>query len=212
MPGTTYHRDNLREDLLDAALAELREKGSGAFSIRNVASRCGVSHNAPYRHFDSKERLLDELAREGFSGLVKALERSVRPAAGQSRGGRAADRLVALLRAYLGFAEKNPELVDLMFSSEASIGSSPSEGGTCPAAEAFGILERCVADCQAEGSVASGASSGALALVAWSTIHGFSVLAKRGIVGAMGESRGGSRESTVRAVFDAMRALWGGGA
>ena len=57
-----YHHANLRKTLLDAAVALVGEVGPRAFTLREVARRAGVSHNAPYRHFSSKDELLTAVA------------------------------------------------------------------------------------------------------------------------------------------------------
>ena len=36
-------------------------EGLHSFSLRKVAAACGVSHAAPYSHFQSKEELLDAM-------------------------------------------------------------------------------------------------------------------------------------------------------
>lgn len=47
--------------LLDAGLEALRENGFEAMSLRDVASRAGVTHTTAYTYFTSKEHLLAEL-------------------------------------------------------------------------------------------------------------------------------------------------------
>src|SRR4029079_8364193 len=64
-----YHHGDLRRTLLDAALALVASQGVGALSLRELARKAGVSHAAPYRHFESREALLAALATEGFLGL-----------------------------------------------------------------------------------------------------------------------------------------------
>lgn len=56
--------------LLDVAEDLLEEGGVGALSLREVARRADVSHNAPYRHFASKDELLAALAASGFDKLA----------------------------------------------------------------------------------------------------------------------------------------------
>ena len=46
------------EAILDAAAALFAEKGPGATSIREVASRSGVNHGLVFRHFGAKEDLV----------------------------------------------------------------------------------------------------------------------------------------------------------
>jgi hypothetical protein len=49
-----YHHGNLRPELLKAALRLIRETGSQGFTLREVARRAGVSHNAPYRRLEKR--------------------------------------------------------------------------------------------------------------------------------------------------------------
>lgn len=50
--------NDMRESLILAGIAEIEENGPAAFSLRRVASACGVSCAAPYKHFESKEALI----------------------------------------------------------------------------------------------------------------------------------------------------------
>src|SRR5580700_9985299 len=70
----SYHHGNLKEVLLDAALALISEVGPQAFTLREVARRAGVSHNAPYRHFRDKDELLAVVAVQGFERLTAAMK------------------------------------------------------------------------------------------------------------------------------------------
>src|SRR6516164_8276496 len=64
---------NLRQALLDAAVATLDEAGADRLSLREVARRAGVSHAAPAHHFTDKAGLLTAVATEGFGMLVSYL-------------------------------------------------------------------------------------------------------------------------------------------
>lgn len=50
-----------RGEILDAALAVFGEKGYEAGTMREIASRVGVTEPAIYRHYDSKEAILSEI-------------------------------------------------------------------------------------------------------------------------------------------------------
>ena len=91
----------MRPALLRAGAKILEKEGRDAISLRDLARRAGVSHNAPYRHFADRDALLAALAEEGFSLLVAEL-------------GRKAWREQAV--AYLRFALANPERFKLMFT------------------------------------------------------------------------------------------------
>lgn len=68
-----YHHGNLRRALLGAALAIVATDGIAGLSLRDVARRLGVSHQAPYRHFRDKRAILDAIAAEGFENLTLEL-------------------------------------------------------------------------------------------------------------------------------------------
>src|SRR5256885_17125811 len=64
-----YHHGNLREALVEAALALVEERGSPEFTLREVARRAGVTHAAPQRHFEDRAALVAADAEEGVHGL-----------------------------------------------------------------------------------------------------------------------------------------------
>jgi AcrR family transcriptional regulator len=110
-PNTdTYHHGDLRRALIQAALALAAEEKDWNFSLREVARRAGVSHNAPYNHFPHKRDLLDAAAAAGHdllrSELTAAVAKIADPRAALSKMG----------SAYVSFGIKNPTLYRLMFS------------------------------------------------------------------------------------------------
>ena len=104
-----YHHGNLRSALLKAAF-HLAAKTEG-FTLREVARRAGVSHNAPYRHFRSKDDLIAALATESFRQMLAFLRAAVAEVPSPP------DRLQTAARAYLRFALKNPSRFNIMFHS-----------------------------------------------------------------------------------------------
>ena len=53
----TYHHKDLRNALIETGIQLVSTEGVNAFSLRKVAAACGVSHAAPYSHFQNKEEL-----------------------------------------------------------------------------------------------------------------------------------------------------------
>ena len=51
----TYHHKDLRNALIETGIQLVSTEGVNAFSLRKVAAACGVSHAAPYSHFQNKE-------------------------------------------------------------------------------------------------------------------------------------------------------------
>jgi AcrR family transcriptional regulator len=66
-----YHHGDLRRALVDAAVERIAQEGVDALSLRAVARDVGVTHAAPYRHFESKAALLAAIAEEGREELGK---------------------------------------------------------------------------------------------------------------------------------------------
>ena len=54
----TYHRENLKEELLAAAVIYIAEHGHQDLSVRKLSQIVGVSPGAPYHHFPDRRSLL----------------------------------------------------------------------------------------------------------------------------------------------------------
>lgn len=57
----SYHHKDLRKALIKTGIELVSKEGVNAFSLRKVAAACGVSHAAPYSHFQNKEELLNAM-------------------------------------------------------------------------------------------------------------------------------------------------------
>jgi AcrR family transcriptional regulator len=71
-----YHHGDLRAALIESGTKLLRERGAAALSLREVAKAAGVSHAAPYRHFEDKAQLLAAIAAAGFERLRAAMQKA----------------------------------------------------------------------------------------------------------------------------------------
>lgn len=60
-PVREQQKAETRDRILDALVEVVLQEGVHAFSVQNVAARAGVSHRTVYRHFDTREALLDGL-------------------------------------------------------------------------------------------------------------------------------------------------------
>ncbi len=205
-----YHHKDLKGTLLRFAVDELRQYGPAQVSLRRIALRAGVSHAAPYRHFKSKDGLLSTLAWEGHILFTRSLRQA------RENGDPApAERLLRLGTVYLEFARQRPEILELMFSET---GTRVMQAHPPPDFEegsgkydSFGVLETTVRECQTEGTLDPQSDSGALALIIWSFVHGYSVIRREGFTASMGASRGYSDQATDDLVWSAFRRLMGGG-
>lgn len=166
-----YHHGNLKETLLDAAVALIAEVGPQAFTLREVARRADVSHNAPYRHFRDRDELLAAVAAQGFERLTAAMKRSA------SRGGSALDRLKLSGKGYVDFALRWPQHILVMFDLPEFHEKYPEYAAAGD--QAFQTLMGFIVESQRAGELPEGDPL-SLALMAWSTVHGVAKLAISG--------------------------------
>jgi AcrR family transcriptional regulator len=116
-----YHHGNLREALIDAALALVADKGPAAFTIAEAARLAEVSPAAPYRHFRDAEALLAEVALRGFERFGAALS-----AAWQDGRPDPVSAFEAVGRAYLTFARDEPAYYAAMFEARIAADAYPA--------------------------------------------------------------------------------------
>lgn len=102
-------KEEVRSSILATAWQMVKEDGWQCLSIRKIADAIEYSIPVIYDHFENKEAILLEFAREGFrllSGKIKkAKEKSNDPA----------EQLRAIADAYWNFAFKNKHHYQLMY-------------------------------------------------------------------------------------------------
>lgn len=113
-PDTERAAAPLRQQILETARALLNEQGVAALSLREVARRAQVTHQAPYHHFGDRESILAGLVIEGFDELARCLAKGI------DRAARDGTQIAAQAsgEAYIGFALSNPGVFRLMFSPD----------------------------------------------------------------------------------------------
>ncbi len=189
--------DDLRRRVLDASVALIEAKGLSALSLREVARRAGVSHQAPYHHFADRAAILAALVEEGFGELGRRMHAADDPA------GTVADRLVEVGVAYVEFALDRPAHFRIMFRPEL-LDARRFHAAEKAGAAAFAVLERLMKALVAEAS-APPASPRVLASLHWAVVHGLASLLLDGPLGLEIPSRA-ARRRHVRAALEAMRA------
>ncbi|MGJ3264041.1 MAG: TetR/AcrR family transcriptional regulator [Salinarimonas sp.] len=174
-------------DLADAcvveALAIVEEEGFEKLSLREVARRLGVSHQAPYKHFPSRDHIVAEMVARAFAGFAAHLD--ARGPAGSPR-----EDLGAMGRAYLGYALAHPLNYRLMF------GTPLPEAGDHPemmrlARHAFSLLEQALARVHAaEGRTVPADLVEKDALFVWSVMHGLVGILRSSVAPSLGIAPG----------------------
>jgi AcrR family transcriptional regulator len=181
-----YHHGDLRSALLAAAAEVLEKEELSSLSLREVARRAGVSHNAPYRHFPDRESLLAALAAQGFGMLADAQREAAN-----------AEGLRGMGEAYVRFALAHPQRFQLMFGGAVQISRHPELREV--ATRTFEGLSGALADRAAGARGASDAS-----VAAWALVHGLAHLLMDERI-ATAALAGRTREQFVRDVLSTLR-------
>lgn len=122
--GKVSHTDRYRRqrsDLLRAAVRLAGRNGYEGTRVADIVAEAGLSKSTFYEHFSSKEECFTELSRrtsaEMLATAVEAAEANI--------GGGAYACLYAVIRAFVGYPERNPRLAEAL---RAGLGASqPSE-------------------------------------------------------------------------------------
>src|SRR5262245_40147142 len=182
---------DLRRTVLDASLELIEQDGLGALSMREVARRAGVSHQAPYHHFGDREGILAALAADGFVRLHNDMQKAIGTSKSQVK------RLEAVGNAYIEFALKNPGYFKIMFRSEL-VEMERFDELRERADEAFGLLTSVIAPAARSHGTKDPVL---LSVAAWSLAHGLATLLLEGKLGRrFGKSRSAQRAGTLAAL------------
>ena len=84
IPKQRYHHGNLRAALIKVGLRAVAEDGPDGFSLREVATRAGVTPPAVYRHFKDKDELLAAIAAEAADRMAAMVTAAVAAETGNS--------------------------------------------------------------------------------------------------------------------------------
>ena len=162
-------KPSLKDRLIEVADEILEAEGLDALTLRAAARAAGVSHMAPYRHFEDKDALLAAVSAKGFAALAAAMDQAFANTADPTR------REAAIGIAYVTFALRHPARYRLMF------GPAISDKRRFPELVAAG--ERSFAECRAmierRASDVERVDADLIerrAIAVWSTVHGLASL------------------------------------
>ena len=150
--------------VLDAALAIIETSGADSLSMREVARRAGVSHQAPYHYFGDRLGIFAAIAQEGFAGLADAFRTALSTDENPAKG---------CLQAYVHFALTHRGHFRVMFRSDLSgLPNHPERhhGPNSAHNELMNLVTRTI------GMPADAATAATWANMLWSVAHGLATL------------------------------------
>ncbi|CDO37952.1 TetR/AcrR family transcriptional regulator [Novosphingobium mathurense] len=114
--GKPSHREDLRAELLAAAVSYVIREGHEGLSMRRLAEEVGVSSAAPYHHFPDRRALLTAVALEGYRQMFD--ETAVGDSDLKPTDKGEDTTLFKTFMGFIRFARGNPNLFTLMYESE----------------------------------------------------------------------------------------------
>lgn len=155
---------SVQREVLDAALEIIAADGPDAVSMREVARRAGVSHQAPYHHFTDRAGIFAAIAAEGYRALAAEFRAVMSDSAHPSRG---------CFDAYVRMAMAHPGHFRVMFRADlCGVTTHPETAAAADVGfgELLNMVERTI------GRPTDVAASFTWASLMWSTAHGFATL------------------------------------
>ena len=102
-------KEEVRSSILSTAWRMVKEEGWQSLSIRKIADAIEYSVPVIYDHFENKETIMLEFAKEGFQLLSKRIQKA------KEKSNNPAEQIKAIADAYWNFAFKNKEHYQLMY-------------------------------------------------------------------------------------------------
>lgn len=155
---------SVQRAVLDSALEIISTEGPEAVSMREVARRAGVSHQAPYHHFTDRSGIFAAIAAEGFDTLAAAFRPVLADDTHPAR---------RCFEAYVRVAMEHPGHFRVMFRADLNgIADHPATESAAESAfnELLKMVDRTI------GRPAAAEESFTWATLMWSAAHGFATL------------------------------------
>lgn len=160
--------DDLREACITEALAIIETFGIESLSLREVSRRLGVSHQAPYKHFPSRDHILAEIIQRAFESFAAYLDSHRIP-----------DNPLAdfkmMGRTYLDYAQAHPLQYRLMFGTPLP-NAVDHPDMMASANRAFDVLRDSLQRMRLDRHADDSNQLDLDALFVWSTTHGLAMI------------------------------------
>ena len=163
----------MRDKILECACDLYLTDGLEGFSMRKLARSVGVTAPALYRHYESKERVLQNVVGEGYRHMIQYLHRAL-------QGPTPQDRFHMAGEGYLEFALDHPRYYEVLFSGTELLNDIPEDVAAqgCAVAQFWNdrVREAMGADILASGD------PGAIGMTSWAHAHGLISLYLKGML------------------------------
>ena len=174
---STYRHGDLRRALLESGVELARAGGPEAVVLREATRRAGVVPNAAYRHFASRQALLQAVRAAALAAVARAMEAelaALAPTPDAAAYARASVRAVGT--GYLRFARAETGLFRTAFAAPLEVEDAPPDAkGGASGLNPFELLGAALDRLVQAGAMPPERRPGA-EFLAWSAVHGLALL------------------------------------
>jgi len=171
-----YHHGNLKKEFLDISFEFIKNNSVEDLTLKVLSDATGTSRSAIYRHFSSKDALIEtmiEHAFKEFDDMVVLIFRDKEVPL--------IDRLFVALKTYIEFARENPNMYRLLFGEKFKHMRDEIINIKEEDCHGFGALRLTIEEGQKSGIIKP-ESSYKQTIVVWSSLHGLASLTNDGFM------------------------------
>jgi AcrR family transcriptional regulator len=170
MTKNEYHHGNLKVELLKIAFDFIKENDVDNLTLKILGDATGTSRSAIYRHFASKDALIENMILEGFDSF----DAMVTPIL-LDNSKHLLDRFYIAGKEYINFANNNPNLYRLLFGKKYATTRERLVSIKDEDCSGFGALKIAIEEGQSIGLLKK-ENSYEQSIILWSSLHGLSSL------------------------------------
>jgi AcrR family transcriptional regulator len=161
-------KENLRQEIMDAARELFVTEGYGQVSMRKIAEKIEYSPTTIYLYFKDKADLLRQICEQTFARLTENISSLSRLSTDP------VEKLRLGMREYIQFGLRHPSHYEIVFITPL-VGSLESDFEMSKGKAAFDTLRNAVAECAAENLLKSDDVE-LVSQTLWAGIHGVTSL------------------------------------
>ncbi|MBU1218002.1 TetR/AcrR family transcriptional regulator [bacterium] len=165
-----YHHGNLKEEFLRIAFDYIAENDVENLTLKILSDATGTSRSAIYRHFSSKDKLIETMIIKGFEEFDASVSPILRETSKPL-----IDRFYVSGKSYLEFAKQNSNLYRLLFGKRHANIRENIMSITNEECSGFSALKLAIEEGQKSGALKKEDSFQRTILI-WSSLHGLASL------------------------------------
>jgi|GEM_PF-750010 len=170
MKKTAYHHGNLKEEFLEIAFDFIKTESVENLTLKVLSDATGTSRSAIYRHFDSKDALIEKMIVDGLKIFDEVIASAL-----QDEKRSLLDRFYLASKNYVEFAKNNANLYRLLFGKKYSHIREELVSIQDEDCSGFAVLKTTVEEGQASG-IFKKDDSYKQTIIIWAAMHGLSLI------------------------------------